>query len=99
MTGIPPGLVNGSAATRANATHVHFVPADELAISGKDYQQRVRRDGIGAPVLAELDTPLENARERFLISDRIFYSMTAVLEFQGAQARLIMKDPLASGTV
>jgi hypothetical protein len=25
--------------------------------------------------------------------------MTAVLEFQGAQARLIMKDPLASGTV
>jgi hypothetical protein len=42
---------------------------------------------------------LENARERFLISDKICYSMTAVLEIQGAQARLIMKDPLASGTV
>jgi hypothetical protein len=83
----------------ADPRNCHFVPADELAISGKDYQQRVRRDGIGAPVLAELDTPLKNARERFLISDRIFYSMTAVLEFQGAQARLIMKDPLASGTV
>jgi len=83
----------------ADPRNCHFVPADELAISGKDYQQRVRRDGIGAPVLAELDTPLENARERFLISDRIYYSMTAVLEFQGAQAQLIMKDPLASGTV
>jgi pimeloyl-ACP methyl ester carboxylesterase len=42
---------------------------------------------------------LENARERFLISDRIYYSMTAVLEFQGAQAQLIMKDPLASDAV
>ena len=36
---------------------------------------------------------------RFPISDKIYYSMTAVLEIQGAQARLIMKDPLASGTV
>jgi pimeloyl-ACP methyl ester carboxylesterase len=77
----------------------HFVPADELAISGKDFQQRVRRDGIGAPVLAELNTPLENARAQFLIGEKIYYSMTALLEFQGAQARLIMKDPLASATV
>ena len=83
----------------ADPRNCHFVPADELAISGKDYQQRVRRNGIGAPVLAELDAPLKNARERFLISNRIFYSMTAVLEFQGAKAQLIMKDPLASGTV
>jgi hypothetical protein len=71
----------------ADPRSCHFVPADELAISGKDFQQRVRRNGIGAPVLAELDTPLENARERFLLADRIYYSMTAVLEFQGAQAR------------
>jgi hypothetical protein len=82
----------------ADPRNCHFVPADELAISGKDYQQRVRRDGVGAPVLAELDTPLEHARERFLISDKIYYSLTAVLEFQGAQARLIMKDPVASDT-
>src|SRR5271169_258291 len=36
----------------ADPRKCHFVPADELAISGKDFQQRVRRDGIGAPVLA-----------------------------------------------
>ena len=83
----------------ADPRNCHFVPADELAISGKDYRQRVRRGGIGAPVLAELTTPLENARERFLISDKIYYSLTAVLEFQGAQALLIIKDPVGSDTV
>jgi PBP1b-binding outer membrane lipoprotein LpoB len=34
----------------------HFIPADELAIAGKFYTRRIRRDGIGAPVLAALDS-------------------------------------------
>jgi PGAP1-like protein len=76
-----------------------FVPADELAISGTYYQQRVRREGIGAPVLASIDTPVENARAQFLVSDKIYYGVTAILEFQGNEARLILKDPLASDTV
>ena len=66
-----------------------FVPADELAISGTYYRQRVRSEGIGAPVLAEVDTPLENARAQFLVSDKIYYSITVLLEFQGNEARLI----------
>ena len=77
----------------------HFIPADELAISGKYYTRRVRRDGIGAPVLAELDSPLKNARNQFLIPEKIFYSLTAVLEFEGSDARLGMKDPLTSDRV
>ena len=35
----------------ADPRNWHFVPADELAISGKDYQQRVHRHRIGAPSL------------------------------------------------
>src|SRR5271166_6436647 len=77
----------------------HFVPADELAISGKDYTNRVRTDGIGAPVLVETEAPIEKAREQFLVSEPLFYGMTAVLEFQGQEARLLMKDPLASDRV
>ena len=76
-----------------------FVPADELAISGTYYGQRVRREGIGAPLLATLDTPVENARSQFLVSTKIYYSVTAILEFQGDEARLILKDPLASDTM
>jgi hypothetical protein len=72
----------------------HFIPADELAISGKYYIGRIRREGIGAPILAELDNPLENARKQFLIPEKIFYGLTAVLEFKGSEARLVMKDPL-----
>jgi pimeloyl-ACP methyl ester carboxylesterase len=77
----------------------HFIPADELAISGRYYTQRIRRDGIGAPVLAELDRPLGNARSQFLIPEKIFYNLTAVLEFKGSEARLAMKDPLRSDRI
>lgn len=69
----------------------HFVPADELAIAGKDYTNRVRTDGIGAPVLVETEAPLEKARELFLVSEQLFYGMTAVLEFQGQETHLLMK--------
>ena len=83
----------------ADSQTAHFIPADELAISGKYYTKRIRRDGIGAPVLAELDRPLKNAREQFLIPEKIFYSLTAVLEFRGSEARLAMKDPLTSDRI
>jgi triacylglycerol esterase/lipase EstA (alpha/beta hydrolase family) len=83
----------------ADTQSCHFIPADELAISGKDYVQRVRRDGIGAPALAERDTPLKNARKQFLIPEKIFYSLTAVVEFKGSEARLAMKDPLISDRI
>jgi pimeloyl-ACP methyl ester carboxylesterase len=83
----------------ADPRNCHFVPADELAISGKDYTNRVRTDGIGAPVLVETEAPIEKAREQFLVSEPLFYGMTAVLEFQGQEARLLMKDPLASDRV
>src|SRR5271165_3110030 len=78
-----------------NPQQCQFIPADELTLSGRDYRERVRRDGIGAPVLAETDSPVERAREQFLLSDRIYYGMTTVLQFQGSEARLRMTDPLA----
>ena len=80
----------------ADPGNVHLVPADELAVAGKDYSSRVHRDGIGAPVLVQTDAPVKRAREQFLPPGRLYYGMTAVLEFQGGQARLIIKDPLAS---
>ena len=83
----------------ADPQTAHLIPADELAISGKYYTQRIRRDGIGAPVLVELDRPLKNARKQFLIPEKIFYSLTAVLEFRGSEARLAMEDPLTSDRI
>ena len=79
----------------ADPRNCHFVPADELAISGKNYSSRVRRDGIGAPVLVRSETRIEKARQLFLTSDQLYYGMTAVLEFTGANVRLVIKDPLA----
>jgi pimeloyl-ACP methyl ester carboxylesterase len=85
----------------ADPRNIHFVPADELALSGTDYSSRVRRDGIGAPILVQSERPLakEEARKLFLTSDQLYYGMTAVLEFEGARVRLVIKDPLAADHV
>jgi pimeloyl-ACP methyl ester carboxylesterase len=83
----------------ADPRNVHLVPADELRIAGKDYPTRARRDGIGAPVLVQADEPTQKAREQFLPPGRIYYGMTAILEFRGTQARLVIKDPLESDRV
>jgi len=48
----------------ADTQSCHFIPADELAISGKDYTQRIRREGIGAPVLAERDSRWKTPERR-----------------------------------
>ena len=83
----------------ADPRNCHLIPADELAIAGTDYANRVYRDGIGAPLLVQSDAPVEKAREQFLPPNRLYYGMTGVLEFQGAQVRLVVKDPLASDHV
>ena len=83
----------------ADPRNCHFIPADELAIAGKDYANRVQRNGIGAPLLVQSDAPVEKAREQFLPPNRLYYGMTAVLEFQGSQVRLVIKDPLASDRI
>jgi|SRR5271166_1175836 len=80
----------------------HFTPADEFAISGKDYPRAANRSGVGAPVLWELRRlKKKEARGQLLLSepDKNYYSLTAVLEFNGSEARLAMKDPLASDRV
>jgi hypothetical protein len=44
----------------------HFVPADELAISGKDYSSRVHRDGIGRRFWFEPGCQLKRRANCFL---------------------------------
>jgi pimeloyl-ACP methyl ester carboxylesterase len=83
----------------ADPRNCSFIPADELTISGKDYSSRARREGVGAPVLVRSETQIEKARQVFLTGDRLYYGMTAVLDFADGQARLVIKDPLASDRI
>jgi hypothetical protein len=50
-------------------------------------------------VLVQTKVPVQNARALFLPPGRIYYGLTAILEFQEGTARLIVKDPLASDHV
>ncbi len=72
-----------------------FVPADELEVRGVFFARRIRRPGIGAPVLAQSSNALELYREGRLHSDKLDYAMTALLDFRGHEVRLVLKDPLA----
>jgi pimeloyl-ACP methyl ester carboxylesterase len=75
-----------------------FTPADQFDIRGKYVTERTLRDGIGAPMVAverEINT---DARTNFAPS-RLFYSVTAVLRFEGRRCEVSFEDPLADETV
>ena len=74
-----------------------FTPADEFDIRGTYVTKRQTKTGIGAPIVAESKGIRENARTSF-VSDKTFYCVTAVLNFQGRRATLVCEDPLNKET-
>ena len=73
----------------ADPRNVLLVPADEVRIAGKDYSSRVRRNGIGAPVLVQTNTAVQNARALFLPPGRIYYGLTVAMESSLIGARIL----------
>jgi len=79
-----------------NPALYEFVPTDALRYHGAYVKDDVKRDGIGAPLVAvrhltpeaELYTP-----------PAIYYGVTGFAEFEGSRCILSIKDPLAAETV
>lgn len=74
-----------------------LIPADELKVRGSYVNQRVTKEGIGAPLVAERKLTAEQAREAFS-PPAIYYGVTATAEFQGSRCVLTIHDPLAVET-
>lgn len=81
-----------------NLALYRLVPTDELTIKGTYVNERVTKDGIGAPLVAERTLTLEEA-SRLFCPPYIFYSVTATAQFEGSRCIISMNDPLAAETV
>jgi pimeloyl-ACP methyl ester carboxylesterase len=75
-----------------------LIPTDELRYHGAYVKDDVKRDGIGAPLVAVRHLTPEKASELFA-PPAIYYGVTGFAEFEGSRCILSIKDPLAAETV
>jgi pimeloyl-ACP methyl ester carboxylesterase len=81
-----------------NPALYEFVPTDALRYHGAYVKDDVKRDGIGAPLVAVRPLTPEKAAELYT-PPAIYYGVTGFAEFEGSRCILSIKDPLASETV
>ena len=74
-----------------------LIPTDELDFHGTYVKDDVKKDGIGAPLVAVRQRTAEEAAAAFGPRG-IYYSVTGVAEFEGSRCVLSIHDPLASET-
>jgi pimeloyl-ACP methyl ester carboxylesterase len=75
-----------------NLALYELIPADELAIKGTYVQERVTREGIGAPLVAKRVLTDEQATKLF-IAPRIYYGITAIAQFEASRCVISVHDP------
>lgn len=74
-----------------------LIPTDELDFHGTYVKEDVKKDGIGAPLVAVRQRTPEEAAAAFG-PRAIYYSVTGVVQFEGSRCVLSIHDPLASET-
>ena len=74
-----------------------LIPTDELNFHGTYVKDDVKKDGIGAPLVAVGHRTAEQAAALFA-PRAIYYSVTGVVEFEGSRCVLSIHDPLATET-
>ncbi|PYM00242.1 MAG: hypothetical protein DMF19_10250 [Verrucomicrobia bacterium] len=75
-----------------------LIPTDELRYHGAYVKNDVKKDGIGAPLVAVRRLTAEQATALFA-PPAIYYGVTGVAEFEGSLCVLSIRDPLAAETV
>src|SRR5205814_2288200 len=75
-----------------------LVPADQLNFKGTYVKDHVKKDGIGAPLVAERTLTAQQASALFC-APNIFYSVTSTAQFDGSHCVISIHDPLATETV
>ena len=73
-----------------------LIPADQLAISGTYVDERVTKDGLGAPLVAKR---VADQVHDYAPTPHFFYAATGILRFEGSRCVLALEDPLEQETV
>jgi predicted GNAT family acetyltransferase len=80
-----------------NPALYELIPTDEIDFHGTYVKDDVKKEGIGAPLVAVRQRTAEEAAAAFGPRG-IYYSVTGVVEFEGARCIVSIHDPLASET-
>ncbi len=75
-----------------------IIPADTLAIGGAFIKERVKADGLGAPVVAISRHARDNFRKDFT-SEKLYATATGIIRFKGQKADLEFHQPFATERV
>src|SRR5437867_10346994 len=75
-----------------------LIPADELNFKGTYVKDHVKKEGIGAPLVAKRELTAQQASALFT-PPYIYYSVTATAQFEGSRCVISINDPLATETV
>src|SRR5436189_6031033 len=75
-----------------------LIPADELNFKGTYVKDHVRKDGIGAPLVAKRELTAQQA-SAFFTPPYIYYSVTATAQFEASNCVISINDPLAAESV
>jgi pimeloyl-ACP methyl ester carboxylesterase/predicted GNAT family acetyltransferase len=81
-----------------NLTLYDLIPADELDFKGTYVKDHVKKDGIGAPLVAKRELTAQQA-SAFFCPPYIYYSVTATAQFEGSRCIISINDPLAAESV
>jgi pimeloyl-ACP methyl ester carboxylesterase len=81
-----------------NPALYELVPTDALRYHGAYVKDDVKKDGIGAPLVAVRHLSAEQAAALFT-APAIYYGVTGIAEFEGSRCFISIKDPLAAETV
>src|SRR6267142_6866495 len=74
-----------------------LIPTDQLNFHGAYVKEDVKKDGIGAPLVAVRHLTAAQAAALFM-APAVYYSVTGVAEFEGSRCTLSILDPLATET-
>src|SRR5438067_913560 len=75
-----------------------LIPADELYFKGTYVKDHVKKNGIGAPLVAKRELTAQQANALFC-PPYIYYSVTATAQFEGSHCVISIDDPLAAESV
>jgi pimeloyl-ACP methyl ester carboxylesterase/predicted GNAT family acetyltransferase len=75
-----------------------LIPADELDFKGTYVKDHVKKEGIGAPLVAKRELTAQQA-SAFFCPPYIYYSVTAMAQFEGSRCVISINDPLAAESV
>lgn len=80
-------------------SHFKFAPADRYDLRGELVGERVRKNGLGAPIVVTGSDLDYVELDPFAQGKHVYYGLTALIRFRGKDCEIVLLDPLDTETV